>query len=131
MFAPLGALRQNVSHSVLAVAIAASVGSPASAQTLPRSFVASPDIYQVIAQNEQYKVIAVTWRPGQKDILHSHPANAVYFLTDCNLRIHAQDGSFSGAPRRAGTAFVQTPVPGHVIENIGAADCRLVMFEPS
>ena len=52
------------------------------AQQLPRSFVASPDIYKVAAQNEQYKVISVTWKPGQKDVLHSHPANGVYYLTD-------------------------------------------------
>lgn len=84
---------------------------PAHAQTLPRSFVASPEIYKVLAQNDQYKVIAVTWKPGQKDALHAHPANAVYYLTDCSLRIYAPDGS----PRDAQPK----------------ADCRLVMFEPS
>jgi beta-alanine degradation protein BauB len=105
--------------------------SSAHAQQLPRSFVASPDIYKVVAQNEQYKVIAVTWKPGQRDILHSHPANAVYYLTDCSLRIHAQDGSFRDAQPKAGAAIVQAPIPGHVLENIGTTDCRLVMFEPS
>jgi len=101
------------------------------AQPLPRSFVASPDIYKVIAQNDQYKVIAVTWKPGQKDVAHSHPANAVYYLTDCSLRIHAPDGSTRDAQPRAGAAIVQQAIPGHVLENIGAADCRLIMFEPS
>ena len=101
------------------------------AQLLPRSFVASPDIYKVVAQNEQYKVIAVTWKPGQKDILHSHPASAVYYLADCSLRIHAQDGSFRDAQPKSGAAILQAPIPGHALENIGATDCRLVMFEPS
>lgn len=107
--------------------------APAPAQTpqLPRSFVASPDIYQVLAQNEQFKLIAVTWRPGQRDVLHAHPANAVYYLTDCSLRVHAQDGSFRDVQPRAGTGIVQAPIPGHVLENIGAAECRLVMFEPA
>lgn len=100
-------------------------------QLLPRSFAVSPDIYKLVAQNDQYKVIAVTWKPGQKDVLHSHPANAVYYLTDCTLRIHAQDGSFRDAKPKAGAAIVQAPIPGHVLENIGATDCRLVMFEPS
>jgi hypothetical protein len=103
----------------------------AQAQTLPRSYVASPDIYQVIAQNDQFKVIAVTWKPGQRDVVHSHPANAVYYLTDCSLRIHAPDGSSRDAQPRAGAAIVQQAIPGHVLENIGSADCRLVMFEPS
>jgi beta-alanine degradation protein BauB len=118
--------------ATLAVALSASVviGS-AHAQPLPRSFAASPDIYKVLAQNEQFKVINVTWKPGQKDVLHSHPANAVYYLTDCSLRIHAQDGSTRDGQPKAGAAIVQAPIPGHVIENIGANDCRLIMFEPS
>ncbi|WP_374666471.1 hypothetical protein [Ramlibacter sp.] len=101
------------------------------AQDLPRSYVASPDIYKVIAQDAQFKVIAVTWKPGQKDIVHSHPANAVYYLTDCSLRIHAPDGTSREAQPRAGYAVVQRPIPGHVLENVGTADCRLIMFEPS
>jgi quercetin dioxygenase-like cupin family protein len=105
--------------------------SSAQAQQLPRSFVASPDIYKVAAQNEQYKVIAVTWKAGQKDSLHSHPASAVYYLTDCSLRIHAQDGSYRDVQPKAGHAFVQAPIPAHALENLGTTDCRLVMFEPS
>ncbi len=117
------------------VALLAALGSglagEALAQQLPRSFEASPDVYQVIAQNEQFKVIAVTWKPGQKDVLHSHPANAVYYLTDCSLRIYAKDGSAREAQPRAGAALVQPPIPAHVLENIGASDCRLIMFEPA
>jgi hypothetical protein len=104
---------------------------PAHSQQLPRSFDASPGIYKVLAQNDQYKVIAVTWKPGQKDVLHSHPANAVYYLTDCSLRIHPQAGPSRDAQPKAGAALVQAPIPGHVLENIGASDCRLIMFEPS
>lgn len=104
---------------------------PAMAQPHPRSFVASPDVYKVLAQDERYKVISVVWRPGQKDVMHSHPANGVYYLTDCSIRIHAPDGSFRDAQPKAGYAAVQPPIPGHVLENVGTADCRLIMFEPA
>jgi beta-alanine degradation protein BauB len=115
------------SLAVLSLAIAGA----AHAQQLPRSFAASPDIYKVVAQSEQYKVIEVTWKPGQRDIQHSHPASAVYYLTDCSLRIHAPDGSFRDAKPKSGMAMVQAPIPGHVLENTGAAECRIVMFEPA
>ena len=101
------------------------------AQSVPRSIVASPDIYKVIAQNDQFKIISVVWKPGQKDVLHSHPSNAVYYLTDCSIRICAADGSFRDAQPRAGYAVVQTPIAAHVLENTGASDCKLIMFEPS
>lgn len=118
---------------VFAAALCGSAVAPAAAQaqTHPRSYVASPDIYRVLAQDERFKVIAVVWRPGQKDVLHSHPANGVYYLTDCSIRIHAPDGSFRDAQPKAGYAVVQAPIPGHVLENTGATDCRVVMFEPA
>lgn len=113
------------------VSIAAwTVGSAIAAQEIPRSFIASPEIYKVIAANQQYQVIAVTWKPGQRDMLHSHPASAVYYLSDCSVRIHAQDGTSRDVNPNAGAAYVQQPIPGHVLENIGTADCKLIMFEP-
>lgn len=119
--------------TLAAAAVAALAAAPAHAQAqpLPRSYIASPDIYRVLAQNDQFKVIAVTWKPGQKDVLHSHPANAVYYLTDCSLRLYAMDGSYRDAQPKAGAAIVQAAIPGHVLENVGTADCRLVMFEPA
>ena len=121
----------RVLASLVATSAVFAVVATAHAQQLPRSFVASPDVYKVIAQNEQYKVIAVTWKPGQKDALHSHPASAVYYLSDCSLRVYAQDGTSREAQPKGGAAVVQGPIAGHVIENIGASDCRLIMFEPA
>ncbi len=124
-------MRNTLAIAALAAALGVGTTLHAQAQELPRSFVASPDVYKVIAQDAQFKVIAVTWKPGQKDVLHSHPANAVYYLTDCSLRMHAPNGTYRDAHPRAGNALVQQPIAGHFLENIGAADCRLVMFEPS
>lgn len=106
------------------------VAGLASAQTAPPSFKASPDIYKIIAEDSAYRVVEVTWKPKQKDVQHSHPAAAVYYLNDCSLRSFAKDGSqVDGFPKK-GTARVQSSIPSHAIENIGAADCKLIMFEP-
>lgn len=105
--------------------------SPAAAQALPLSFAASPEIYQVVAEGPQYRVISVTWKPGQRDKMHSHPASAVHYLTDCKLRLRTPDGAVRDVAPVAGLAIVQPPIPAHDVENIGSADCRLVMFEPT
>lgn len=99
-------------------------------QTVPHSLVASPDVYKVIAENEQFRVIEVTWKPGQRDVWHSHPAAAVYNLTDCTMRVYTPDGKSRDADNKAGSARVNPPVPSHSLENIGQRDCRLIMFEP-
>jgi hypothetical protein len=102
-----------------------------SAEDLPRSYIASPDIYKVVAEDARFQVISVTWKPGQRDVQHSHPASGVYYLTDCLLRLYKPDGTVLGeAQLKAGMARVQDPIPGHVLQNIGTSDCRLVMFEP-
>src|ERR1039457_2064306 len=79
---------------------------PASADDAPRSYVASPEVYKVIAENNKTRVILATWKPGQRDAWHSHPVTGVYFLTDCEARIHSPDGKFVDARPKAGTAVV-------------------------
>lgn len=101
------------------------------AQTVPRSYEASPDIYNVISQNEQFKLILAPWKPGQRDAPHSHPAGALYFVDDCSLHAIAPDGSSRVLYTKSGSGTVQAAVPGHMIENVGSRDCRVVMFEPS
>ena len=130
MFSPC---RSPVTRALLAVPFALAFLTPGwvLAQGLPRSFEASPDIYKVIAENTQYRVIAVTWKPGQRDQLHSHPASAAYYLVDCSVRVHMPDGTFRDFNPRAGTAIVQAPIPGHVLENTGTSECKIIMFEPS
>lgn len=119
--------RLPLAAAALAVGLCAIPG--AWAQAVPNSFVASPDIYKVIAENEQYRVISVTWKQGQRDVQHSHPASAVYYVTDCKLRGYSPNGVGEFSPK-AGMAIVQKPIAAHSMENIGDADCRLIMFEP-
>ncbi len=115
----------------LCVVAALALAMPASAQNVPHSLVASPDIYKVIAENDQYRVIEVTWKPGQRDVPHSHPASAVYYTMDCTLRGYGPNGALLGqSERKAGTAVVQPPIAAHAVENAGTSVCKLIMFEP-
>ena len=113
------------------IAAALAVPHIAWSQAAPRSFAASPDVYKVIAEDEQYRVIAVTWKPGQRDSWHSHGAPvAAYNLTDCNTRLHTPDGKSVDNNTKAGDARVRAQAPSHSIENIGKAECKLILFEP-
>jgi len=119
----------------LAMAVVAggafAVNLPAWGQEVPRSFAASPGVYKVIAENDTHRVIAATWRSGQRDNWHSHGAVvAVYALTGCNLRLHTADGKYRDAELLAGESRVGPQAPSHVAENTGSADCRMILFEP-
>lgn len=102
---------------------------PAAAEDAPRSYIASPDVYKVIAENNKTRVILATWRPGQRDQWHSHPPTGVYWLTDCEARLHTPDGKFVEAKQKAGYAVVQAAIPSHSFENRSNAECRTIIVE--
>lgn len=83
-------LSEKRPFAIIAIAfsfVLLSVPTSVWAGDVPLSHEADPDVYRVIAENENFRVIVATWQPGQQDAPHSHPANAAYRLTDCKNRI--------------------------------------------
>jgi hypothetical protein len=79
-------------HEALACIVVWAATLPANsvfAEDAPRSYVVSPDVYRVIAENETTKVILATWKSGQRDNWHSHPANRG--SSDCRMIIVEQE----------------------------------------
>ena len=128
---------KNLSALRTVTATAALVGfsllwvlADASAEEVPLSHVADPDVYDVIAESETFRVIVATWQPGQQDAFHSHPANAAYRLTDCRNRILKLDGSIAREGEvKAGSVVLQNPVPGHSFKNMSDEVCQTLIVE--
>lgn len=106
------------------------MSASAFADEVPDAVTASPDIYKVVAENDALRVVVATWKPGQRDAMHSHPAIGVYALTECkNMRAHLADGRSVDWNVVPGNAAANMPVKAHAIENIGDAVCQLVFVE--
>lgn len=102
----------------------------AAAQHAPPGPEATPAVYKVIAEDGQFRVIEAVWAPGQKDEWHSHPAgSAIYPVTDCQLRFHTPDGKVRNVAVKAGVARMGNAIDSHFAENIGQAECKVVLFE--
>jgi hypothetical protein len=102
----------------------------AAAQAVPLSYQADPSVYKLLSENEQFRVILATWKPGQKDIAHSHSAAVAYRLTDCKARVYGADGKVEREGEgKSGTAVIQGPVAAHSLENIGTAECQILIVE--
>jgi hypothetical protein len=95
------------------------------ADDAPRSYVALPDVYKVIAENDKTKVILATSKPGQRDNWHSHPASGVYFLTDCEARLYTPDGKFTDGSPKAGCKLQSRSIR----LKCGNAECRIIIVE--
>ncbi|MDH5785471.1 MAG: hypothetical protein OEZ16_07680 [Chromatiales bacterium] len=94
------------------------------------SHIASPDVYRVLAENGELRVIRATWMPGQKDVMHSHPGLAAYSLTDCTFRIYKPDGtSVEKSFKAHDGARVKGPTKKHAFENITDKPCETLLVE--
>lgn len=100
-----------------------------SAEDAALSYKASPDVYKLLNENDQFRIILQTLKPGQRDAWHSHSAMAAYRLTDCTGRMHTPDGKYSDSVIKSGAALFRPAVQSHSFENIGKTDCDAVIVE--
>ena len=115
----------------LVVAAGLATPVPVLAQNPPPSYIAAPDVYKLIAENDQFRVILATWKPGQRDAWHSHagPLAAYRLATDCKARIHTPDGKIRDVSGKAGEVNFNPSVASHSYENVETTECRSLLVE--
>lgn len=96
-----------------------------------RSFIASPEVYKVVAECGDTRVILATWKPGQRDEWHSHPAKTVvYALTDCeDLRIYFPSGQSIDGKFEVGHVEIQPAIQSHSFENRTSKEFKALFVE--
>ena len=115
-----------------AMALVSLASSAAMAQNVPPSYEGDPDVYKVIFEDQNFRVIDQVRKKGVHDKLHSHPVpSIVYHLTDCTSLLYGPDGKPTPSPTngKAGTAFAVPIIPTHSAENIGPEDCHQIFVE--
>jgi len=121
--------RRWIALGIICGAMGLPVGASADG-TAPLSHLADPKVYKLIGENETFRVVLATWKPGQRDAYHSHSELVAYRLTDCKGRGYKADGTVAGeGNNKAGSLRFQKPVASHSVENIGSAECRVLIVE--
>ncbi|TWB91324.1 hypothetical protein FBZ93_113193 [Bradyrhizobium macuxiense] len=106
------------------------VSSAAIAQNAPPTFQGDPDVYKVIFEDQNFRVIETVRKQGVHDKVHGHPLPSVlYHLTDCDTRLYAADGKTTDTHTKAGSVNAVPVIASHSAENIGPADCRQIFIE--
>ena len=84
--------------------------------------------YKLEFENDQVRVLRITYGPHEKSVMHLHPANVAIFLTDGQGKFTLPDGKTQDVPIKAGT--VQWDGGGkHLPENTGDKPFELVLVE--
>ena len=123
----------KVERSVLLSAslLAASVfAASAWGQRAAPHYEASPDVYKIVSENDQFRIIEATWKPGQRDEWHSHSGReAAYRLTDCDLRIYTPDGKFQDRHGKKAEVNFNPAIGVHSFQNVGTAECKTLIVQ--
>ena len=87
-----------------------------------------PKHYKLEFENDQIRVLRISYGPHEKSLMHEHPAALAVFLTDGHGQFTFPDGKIQDAPIKAGTTM-WTPAGKHLPENIGDKPFELVLVE--
>lgn len=84
--------------------------------------------YKVEFENEQVRVLRITYGPHEKSAMHEHPASVAIYLTDGQGKFTLPDGKTQDAPIKAGTTQ-WTAAGKHLPENVGDKPFELILVE--
>ena len=102
----------------------------ATAQTVEPTFLAAPDVYKVLFEDANFRVVEATRKGGVRDKAHSHPLpSVVYNLTDRSAT-QVYDAAGKPTPRpsdatgKVGSVSAVPVIVAHSAENTGTTDCK-------
>lgn len=110
--------------SILAVLVTLS----APAAVAQEAFEVDPERYAVEFENDDVRVVRITYGPGEKSVMHEHMAGVAVFLTTQNTRMHMPDGTYEDFPGEAGGA-VWHPAVTHQPENLSDEPLEVILIE--
>jgi quercetin dioxygenase-like cupin family protein len=84
--------------------------------------------YKVEFENEQVRVLRITYGPHEKSVMHEHPNAVAVFLTDQNVKFTLPDGKAQTTPAKKGQA-IWTPAGKHLPENLSDKPLELILVE--
>jgi quercetin dioxygenase-like cupin family protein len=84
--------------------------------------------YKVMFENDQVRILKITYGPKEKSVMHEHPNAVAVFLTDGQMKFQLPDGKVVDATLKTGESMF-TPAGKHLPENVGDKPFEVVLVE--
>jgi quercetin dioxygenase-like cupin family protein len=84
--------------------------------------------YKKVAVTLGVRIIEISYKPGEKSAMHSHPDAAFYALTDGTAEFTGKDGTKATMEFKRGMAMV-TPADTHSVKNMGKETLKGILIE--
>ena len=84
--------------------------------------------YKVEFENDQVRVLRITYGPHEKSVMHSHPSSVAVFLTDGSTKFTLADGKTLNSDVKPGMVVWEAGGK-HLPENLGDKPFELILVE--
>jgi quercetin dioxygenase-like cupin family protein len=88
----------------------------------------SPNLYKVLADTLNIRMLEGVYKPGDSSIMHAHPDFALYVLEGSTVELTAMNGNKQNIEFKKDMAIV-LPADNHSAKNIGNSTLRLIVVE--
>ena len=89
----------------------------------------SPDIYEIVHEDELIKVYTAIFPAGSSDNVHEHGMNTAYVITGGKVQITGPDGSVNERNIPDGAVLHSDKMVRHQVKNIGETDIKVLLAE--
>jgi quercetin dioxygenase-like cupin family protein len=86
------------------------------------------DHYKVIFENDQVRVLRITYGAGEKSVMHYHPDAVAVFTTDNQVNFTLPDGKVLETTAVKGQT-IWTPAGKHLPQNVGDKSIEVILVE--
>ncbi len=84
--------------------------------------------YRVEFENDDVRVIRITYGPNESSVMHYHPAGVAVFLTDQRVQFTLPDGQTVEVEAQAGEVL-WTEAGSHLPQNLSDRPLELILVE--
>ena len=91
--------------------------------------IVSPDVYEVLLENETVKVMKVTFAPGQSDNMHDHYPFTFHLLDGGKAQVTMPDGTINEREIPGGFTGHNGSGVRHQVKNIGSEELNIILIE--
>lgn len=84
--------------------------------------------YKVVFENDQVRVLRITYGAGEKSVMHYHPDAVAVFTTDNQVNFTLPDGKVLETTAVKGQT-IWTPAGKHLPQNVGDEPLEVILVE--
>ena len=89
----------------------------------------SPNVYEVLLENELVKVMKVSFAPGQSDNMHDHYPFTFHLLDGGKVQVTMPDGTINEREIPGGFTGHNGNGVRHQVKNIGSEELNIILIE--